>query len=631
MGAVVNSPKLSGMVATGNFAMIYSMKNVKFKAQMAFLPLAISAIAATGSAQAQNQLKETVVTASRLEQQQRDALSATTVLTRSDIDRAQVSDLPGLLKNVTGMEWTQSGGAGTVSSAFIRGAESRHTLILVDGMPVNNLNFGTAAPEHIPLSNIERIEIVRGNVSSLYGSAAIGGVIQIFTREAGDKPYGAVTVQAGSRNYSQIQAGAGVKLGAGTRISFTTDSLKDDGFNAIDQAKIAGTNPDLDGYRRQSWSLGLSQDIGIGKVNLTARESSGVTAYDSNFGPATQADESKFRLAGMALAGSFKLGSQVELDAGLAQQKDQLRADLTAFPYFVNSSTDTSSLGLRWQVAAGHRLSAGIEQTQQRIESNTAYTRSARTQDSTRLGYVGSFDRHQVQANVRQDSYSDFGTASTWLAGYGYQVTDALRVAAQVSTGFNAPTFNDLYNPFGGNTALRPEKVDSREFSVQYATDSTETRLVVFSNQFVDLIANDAFFNRANIASARNDGAELSFRGKWGATQVSGGLTAQNPQNLVNNTRLLRRAMSLANLGVDHELGDVSVGARWRYVGDRIDGVNTLAAYSVLDLTAAYRFNKEWKLLGRIDNLFDARYETVYGYRQAGLGAFVGVTWQPVP
>lgn len=607
------------------------MKNVNLKAQMALLPLAISAIAASGSVQAQNQLKETVVTASRLEQQQRDALSATTVLTRSDIDRAQVADLPSLLKNVTGLEWTQNGGSGTVSSAFIRGAESRHTLVLVDGMPVNNLNFGTAAPEHIPLSNIERIEIVRGNVSSLYGSAAIGGVIQIFTREAGDKPYGAITVQAGSRNFNQIQAGAGVKLGTGTRISFTADSLKDDGFNAIDQAKIAGTNPDLDGYRRQSWSLGLSQDIGIGKVNVTARESTGVTAYDSNFGPATQADESKFRLAGMAFAGSFKLGSQVELDVGVAQQKDQLRADLTAFPYFVNSSADTSSLGLRWQVAPGHRVSTGIEQTQQRIESNTVYNRSARTQDSARLGYVGSFDRHQVQANVRQDNYSDFGAASTWLAGYGYQITDALRVAAQASTGFNAPTFNDLYNPFGGNAALRPEKVDSKELSVQYATDSSETRLVFFSNQFVDLIANDAFFNRANIASARNDGAELNFRGQWGGTQVSGGVTAQNPQNLANNTRLLRRAMALANLGVDHAFGDVAVGARWRYVGERIDGVNTLPSYSVLDLTAAYRITKEWKLLGRIDNLFDARYETVYGYRQAGLGAFVGVTWQPVP
>ncbi len=600
--------------------------------QFGALPFAIAcafAVSLPASVAAQNQLKETVVTASRLEQRTQDALQATTVLTRSDIDRAQAADLPGLLKNVTGVEWAQNGGNGTVASAFIRGAESRHTLVLVDGVPVNNLNFNTAALEHMSLANIERIEVVRGNVSSLYGSSALGGVIQIFTREAADRPYGSVTVQAGSRDFSRLDVGAGVKLGSGTRLSFTGSDLKDGGFNAINQTKRPGTNPDTDGYARQSWSFGVSQDIAVGKIGLAARETSGVTSYDSQFGPAAQKDESRFRLQGAALTGLFKLGTSLELDVALASQSDRLNADVTAFPFFVNSQGEGASAGLRWQLAPGQNLTAGLESTDQKIQSDTVYTNSSRRQNSARVGYLGEFDRHQIQLNLRQDKYSDFGSASTWLVGYGFRLADAWRLSAQASTGFNAPTFNDLYFPFGGNAKLRPEKVDSSEIALQYVADNLEARLVLFSNRFVDLIGNDPFFNRININQARNDGAELSLQRKWGDTRLTAGLTAQNPIDQLANKRLDRRAQTLANVGVEHDIGSWGLGAKLRYVGERPDGGKTLDAYSVVDLTAAYKLSPEVKLLGRIDNLLDAKYESVFGYNQPALGVFVGLTWQP--
>ena len=601
--------------------------------QLAVLPTAITfAISAASAlpALAQNQLKDTVVTASRLEQRSRDALQANLVLTREDIDRSQAIDLPGLLKGATGVEWAQTGGSGTLATAFIRGAESRHTLVLVDGVPVNNLNFNTAALEHIPLSNIERIEVVRGNASALYGSSALGGVIQIFTREATDVPYGGITVQAGSRGFGQLQAGAGVKLGSGTRLSFTAEALKDNGFNAIDQAKRPGTNPDDDGYSRRSWSFGVSQDIGIGKIGLSARESTGLTAYDSQFGPATQADESRFHLQGAALTGQFKLGSAVSLDVALTTQADRLNADVTAFPYFVNSKGEGASASLRWQVAPGQNLTAGIESTRQSIESDTVYNTASRTQNSARLGYLGDFDRHQVQLNLREDKYSDFGSATTWLAGYGFRLSDAWRVSAQASTGFNAPTFNDLYFPFGGNANLRPEKVESAEIALQYATATQEVRLVLFDNRFKDLIGLDAFFNSVNVNEARNNGAEISYRGKFADTTVTGGYTAQNPMNLTTNTRLNRRAQTLANLGVEHGMGAWGLGAKVRYAGERLDGVNKLGAYTVADISVSYKWSPAVKLYGRIDNLLDAKYETVYGYNTGGTKVFAGLSWQPV-
>jgi vitamin B12 transporter len=594
-------------------------------------PLAVVAVlpAQAQTAGTEAKLPETVVTASRIEQRVQDALPATTLITRADIERAQTADLPTLLRQVTGIEITQNGGSGTVSSAFIRGAESRHTLVLIDGVPVNNLNFSTAALEHLPLSNVERVEIVRGNVSSLYGSAALGGVIQIFTREAGDQPFAAATLQAGSRGFVQAQIGGGMKTSSGTRLSFTAENLNDNGFNATNQSKLPLTNPDTDGYSRRAMSVGVSQDIAIGKIGLTVREATGVAAYDSQYGPATQADESKFTEQGAALTGQFRLATNLVLDAALTNTADRLRADVTAYPYFINSFSDAVTTGLRWNFAKGQTMTAGIESTRQRLESDTVYNATSRQLDSARLGYQGEVERHQVQLNVRQDKYSDFGTASTWFAGYGFRFAQNWRVNGSSSTGFNAPTFNDLYYPYGGNPNLRPEQVSSSELGLQYATEVHDARAVWFSNRFTDLIGNDASYNRVNINQARNDGLELSYRGKYGATNVRAGMTLQNPVDLATSKRLARRADTLANVGITRDVGRWSYGANLRYVGERPDGANTLAAYSVLDLTVSHAVNREVKLFGRIENLLDARYETVYGYNQPGFGVFVGLTWQP--
>jgi vitamin B12 transporter len=635
-GCVLFAHALSGTTVRVFVLIVSSMKSTPSRVlrtsralPLAVLPLALTAAFSTFAQTAAPSLPDVVVTASRTEQRVQDALPATTLLTRADIERSQSSDLVGLLRSQTGIELTQSGSAGTVASAFIRGAESRHTLVLVDGVAVNNLSFSTAALEHLPLSNIERIEIVRGNVSSLYGSAAIGGVIQIFTREAADKPFAALTLQAGSRGLVQMQTGAGVKLGSGTRLSFTTDNLYDGGFNAIDQVKQFGTNPDVDAYTRNAWSAGISQDFAIGKIGLTVRQSAGVTAYDSEFGPATQADESKFSLQGAALVGQFNLGPTLAVDVAASNTVDKLQADVTAFPYFVNSFSNGTSIGARWQLAKGQTVTGGFESTRQRIESDTIYNASERQQNSARLGYQADFEQHQLQINLRQDRYSDFGAASTWYAGYAYRLSSAWRINASASTGFTAPTFNDLYYPFGGNPDLRPEQVNSSELGLQYATASQTFRAVVFSNRFRDLIGNDAFFNRVNIDQAQNDGLEFSYQAKYGATGVRAGLTSQNPVDVATGKRLNRRAATVGHIGFTHDAGPWAWGANIRFSGERPDGSNTLAAYSVVDLTASRVLTPDMKLLARIDNLMDSRYETAYGYNQARQAAFVGVTWQP--
>ncbi len=604
------------------------MNSFLLSPRAAALPLALAA--AFPCAFAQTPLPEVVVSANLTEQRVQDALPATTLITRADIERAQTPDLPTLLRQVAGLEIAQNGGQGTVSSTFIRGAESRHTLVLIDGVPVNNLNFGTAALEQLPLADVERIEIVRGNVSSLYGSAALGGVIQIFTRQAGRTPQASVTVQAGSRGLAQLSASAGVRLDSGTRLRASVESLNDKGFNATKQDELPGTNPDRDGYRRRSGSFALTQELGgENTLGLRLREAHGTTQYDSQFGPATQPDESRFSERGAVLEGRFKLGTTLRLNAALTSASDNLDAQVTAYPFFVNSRATGGQLGLEWQATTAQRVTAGLEHTRQSLSSDTVYNQSSRNQDSARLGYAADFGPHQVQLNLRQDRYSDFGSASTWLAGYGYRLNEAWRLSATASTGFNAPTFNDLYYPFGGNPALRPEHLKSTELGVQYAADGQELRATLFENRYTDLIGNDASFNRINIGHARNRGLELIYAGRIGDTGVHAGLTGQDPVDLDTNTRLARRAAMLAHLSLTRDIGAWQLGGNARYSGTRPDAGKTLASYAVLDLTASYAVSREVKLFGRIENLFDRDYETVYGYRQPGRGAFVGVSWQP--
>jgi vitamin B12 transporter len=592
--------------------------------------LSLAFAAACSCALAQASLQEITVTASRIEQRVQDALPATTLITRADIERAQTPDLPTLLRRVAGLEVSQNGGPGTVASAFIRGAESRHTLVLVDGVPVNNLNFGTAALEHLPLADIDRIEIVRGNVSALYGSAALGGVIQIFTRQTGATPYAGLTVQGGSRGLAQVNASAGRRLDSGTRLSASVESLSDQGFNAIKQQERPGTNPDRDGYTRRAASFALTQELaGANTVGLRLRDAEGTTRFDSEFGPANQADESRFAERGAVLEGRFKLADKLRLTGALSSAGDKLDAQVTAFPFFVNSYSKGAQAGLEWQPAAGHTVTGGVEHTRQNLQSDSAYNRSARSLDSLRAGYTGDVGRHQVQLNVRQDHYSDFGSASTWLAGYGFRLTDAWRLSATASTGFNAPTFNDLYFPFGGNPALRPERLKSTELGLQYAAAGQEVRATVFNNRFTDLIGDDALFNRINICHARIRGVELAYAGRVADTDVRADLTHQDPIDLATGTQLARRARLFAHLALTRDVGRWQLGSAARYSGERPDAGHRLASYAVLDLTASYAVSKQVKLFGRLENLFDRDYETVFGYRQPGRGAFVGVSWQP--
>ena len=597
-------------------------------ASLAIPPLAFS----------QTMLPDTVITASRVLQRAQDALPDVSVITRADIERSQARDLPTLLQNLAGMEITQSGGMGGVASLFMRGAESRHALVLVDGLPMNNLNFNLAALEHLPLNGIERIEVVRGNVSSLYGSAALGGVVQIFTRHNSSKlgkgPWLETNAQLGSNQFRSGQVSAGQSWASGFGVNASSENIQTQGFNAINPLQRPNTNTDLDGYKRLSNAINFSQEFEAGRIGLMLRETHADVQYDSQWGPANQADESKSVLRNALLNASYKASSQLQWHFSLGQQADKLNAAVTAYPYFVNSQSKTSSVGAVWTLWPQHSLTSGYESTRQKIASDTAYNPTERTLNSWRLGYQAQLKNQQWQLNVRRDQYSDFGEANTWYAGYGYFLTPALRVKASASTGFMAPTFNDLYYPWGGNPLLKPEKARSNEVGLQYIQAKWNARLTAFENRYTNLIDNDQFWTRTNIAKAKNQGVEVALAGQWqmpgwGVQQWRLSMTSQDPQNEMTQQALARRAKTLAQAGLTQSWGYWDTGLQLRYSGARVDDANILAAYTLLDLTATRALTPDLRLNLRLENATNQNYQSIYGYNMPKRGVFVGLRWAP--
>jgi vitamin B12 transporter len=278
----------------------------------------------------------------------------------------------------------------------------------------------------------------------------------------------------------------------------------------------------------------------------------------------------------------------------------------------------------------------GLENLNQQVTSTYAFTQTTRKVNSLFAGYTGNYSAHQVQANIRQDRYSDFGTANTGLLGYGYVMNDAWRATASISTAFKAPTFNDLYGPvgWGSNPNLRAERSRNNEIGLHYTTAEQRVDVVYFDNRIRDLIAADNTWTLQNLSAARIDGFEVSYAGQFADTGVKAALTSQNPRDANTGQALLRRAKSFASLGVLQQLGTWKVGGEWQYSGTREDyDINTfarttLASYSLVNLTANYDLSKQLKLSLRADNLFNKDYMLAHGYNTLGRTLFVGLNYQ---
>ena len=586
-----------------------------------------------------------VVTASRTQQRVRDAIPHTTVLTEKEIRDSQAVDLPTLLRSEAGFEMAQTGGIGAVPSPLsLRGASTARTLILIDGVRMEDAGFSFTALQHIMLDQVERVEIVRGNVSSLYGSNAVGGVIQVFTKRGQGTPAASASFMAGSRNTSDLHVGYGGELGA-TRFSLSASRFDTKGFSAIDPALAPLANPDPDGYRNQGLSFSASH-------RLTRAHEIGIAVFGTEawidydrpvFAVPTDEHRSNQELSMLQAWWEARLAEPWKSRLTAAENKDH-RTDTLNGAFDNRSHTRTRQLiwDNELRLSALHAFTAGLEGRDQTLDSASSFGADPlreREVRAARVGYVGRLGAHALQANYRYEDYSDFGAEGTYYLGYGYDLTGAWRLIVSQGTAFRAPTFLDL-DPAFGNPSLQPERSKTNEIGIQWASGPHRLRVTVFDTEYQDAIVLDNLFIPQNVQTASNEGIETTYNGVIAGIDLRASLTFQDPveQDRTNAPpqQALRRAKTLAALSAFRNFGALRLGVDWRASGERRDNAITDStvtvfepAYSVLNLLARYQLSKNIYFAARLENALDEDYRLVSGYNTAGRGVFLTAGWQP--
>lgn len=580
-------------------------------------------------------LDEVVVTATRQPQALSKTLSDVSVLNEKEIRASGAPDVATLLRSLAGVEVVQSGGLGAQSSTFMRGTNSNQVLVLLDGVRINSATTGSTAIEHIMLDSIARIEVVRGNVSSLYGSEAIGGVIQLFTKQGHGTPAATASAGIGSHGTQRLAAGVSGAVND-TTFSINLARVKTDGVSAINPQLVPSANPNNNGYDNNTLNAQIKHALNADHIlSATAFSTRGNNSYDSAFGLPTDLNTSVNKIDKFSLASDAQLTEMWHSQVRLAQGADENNASLNGTPAF---RYRTQSNQLAWQndfrIAQGQQLNAAAEYLAQSVASDTRYTQTTRKVNSVLAGYTGEYGAQQVQLNLRQDNYSDFGTASTGLLAYGITFAESWRATASFSNAFKAPTFNDMYYPlsFGyqGNPNLKPERSRNKEVGLHYAANQQRVDAVFFDNRISDLIAvNAAFTTTVNINQAQITGQELSYAGDFGTSHLKANVTLQNPHDSLTGKPLLRRAKQFGTIAASHDYASFNVGAEVRYSGTKQDtGARTLPGYSLLNLTTRYSINTHLDVLARLDNVFNRNYAEVYSYNTLGRTLFVGLNYQ---
>ncbi len=592
-------------------------------------------------------LDEVLVTATRTEQRLADSLPSATVITRGQIEAAQTPELIELLGRQAGIEFARTGGAGSQASLFLRGTNSSQTLVLIDGVRLNTALTGAAALGGVSVDSIERIEIVRGNLSSLYGSEAVGGVIQIFTRGA-DRSGLEIGGELGSGDGRAASLYAAARFDGGS-IALSAGGRRSSPFSAIDTAQVVpgpfapGANADIDGNRNASASLRAQAQAGPLELAASVWGSRNDTDFDSTADGPTATHEEKSRQRAMQASAAGQLVDRWRAQLTVARADDDTR-NRSSEPWSFNNGEFESSnrtVTLANEVRLAERVTGTLayEYLQQRGAA-TAYdpdfggalTRFERRVNSLRAGIEARQGPHRLQANVRWDDYSDVGAATTGLAAYGYDIDARWRVSAQLATAFRAPSFNDLYYPYFGNPELAPERSRSGELALRYGDESASLRATAFLNRISDLIVYDSAAQQArNIASADIDGIELTAAGHLQAWRLQADASYTRARDSGTGERLLRRAPYKIHLAAARAFGRLDGLFELTYNAGRDDAdINSfarteLAAYTLARLALAWRATDWLRLTLRVENLFDADYEQVDGYNTPGRSVFAGL------
>lgn len=587
-------------------------------------------------------LSPVIVTATRTAITVDDALSSVSVITREDIDRLQPVSLIDLLQGLPGVSLTQAGGLGQQSSLFLRGTNSSHTLLLIDGVRVGTVSAGIPAFDQLSLDQIERIEVVRGPRSSLYGADAIGGVIQIFTRHG--RRDGSLTpslrLGAGSRGYVDGQVG----LSGGDTHAWYNLSVGGQYTRGINACRVGAAEafagcfvdePDRDAYRNRNAlaNAGYRWDNGT-ELAVTWLRSAGHVEFDG--APYGNQHHNLQQVAGARLGFDPLAAWHVTLAAGQSQDEQRTYND-GVFLRYGNSRRDQASWQNDLTLAESQLLTLGVDWQQEHLSSDTGYLASSRNDAGGYAQYQGSFGRHALQLSVRHDDNQQFGGYTTGAAAWGYAFDHGVKLSASWGSAFHAPTFNDLYYPYGsGNPDLKPETSRSTELGVSQKQAGWHWALNAYQTAIDQLISLDANYFPRNISRARIRGLEAQWGMELAGWHLESYLTLQRPRNRDGSTDdghlLPRRPQRTARVDLDRRFGAFGMGASLLAAGARYDDLGNrhrLGGYATADLRASYAFAPGWQVEARLANAFDRRYETIYYFNQPGRSWYLTFRYAP--
>ncbi len=576
-----------------------------------------------------------VVTSTRVAVPAHAVVGDMSVITADDIASAGQTSLLELLQTQPGLEITQEGGAGANASLRIRGGNSGHTLVLIDGLRAGSATAGTTPLESIALDQIERIEILRGPASSLYGADAVAGVVQIFMRQGHDAPRLSASLGAGSHGLLQGRASYSGQAGA-TRFSAGAGYSRTDGDGSSARPGTYGYNPDKDGDEKRSAHLNVEHAINdrhrIGLGGMVNRD---IVEYDAGTMDDVAHNDVNSLSAWWKGDLSEKWTSQVHI--GLGQNHTENFSLGTSTGRF-----DTDQTQYLWQndfALSGGNLTASLERNEQDIEASTAFTVTRRTVNAGQLGYLGQWGVHTLQASVRHDDYSDFGGHSTGTAGYAYALSASWRASASYGTSFKAPTFNDMYWPatawFQGNPDLQPERGRNLELAMRYQDRANRIGLTAFRNRLKDLIVYSSTLPVSmmkNVNRATLEGVTLDGGTELVGMHIQASIDWQRPEDDTTGKILTYRARRHGTLDVSKSLGRWELGTTLVASGSRYaDAANTqsLPGYARLDARVHYRVDPEWRVLLRVNNVLDTDYQLVTGYNTPGINGLLALEYQP--
>ncbi|MDX1516170.1 MAG: TonB-dependent receptor [Woeseiaceae bacterium] len=559
-----------------------------------------------------------VVTATRNETSLADAIVPVRVITRDDIELSMAADLAELLRFEAGIEIGRNGGPGQATSVFLQGTESNHTLVLVDGVRINPGTIGGAAIQHIAPELIERVEIVKGARSSLFGTDAIGGVINIITRGA-DTSYVDAGVSTGSFASRAAHVSAGRNT-ANAEFGVSVDWSDSDGFSPRVESDIDR------GYDNLSLNLFGMRRLGSSEVSLRHWRAEGNVEYlDFFLAPVDQ----DFENSVSAIELDTTLSTRGTSKLIVAHMRDTIRQRQS--PDFVESERIT----VDWQYTHAldkHTLTGGLYWSGENAES-LSFGSGFDEDTGVRAVFLQDqmdFGRQRAFVAARLTDHETFGNETTWNAEYAFDLTPAWTLTAGMGRAFRAPDATDRYG-FGGNPALEPEIALNRQLGLRYSPGSRHfVTLELYDNDLDDLIEFDfATFALVNVAQADIRGAELGYEFRGDAFTLRTEFVRQSAEDAATGERLLRRAEESARLTYTHNIGAHRLGLSVLASGNRVDfGGTPLSGYVVTTLTGQLQLARDWQLNARVENLFDERYETAASFRMQELSAFVELRYR---